>query len=141
MNLNKLETILAGEPVYRAKQARQAVFGLLIENWEEVRGLPKELRQKLAADFSLDINAEIFISDNGDSAKALVALADGLKIETVLMRHDGRNTVCVSSQVGCPMGCSFCATGKMGFKRSLSAMEIVRQVLLFARILKKRVSG
>lgn len=144
MNLEKLNEILADQPAYRAKQAREAVFGLLIEDWEQARGLPKELRQELAADCPLDIGAEIFISRNGDSAKALITLADGLKIETVLMRHSGRqeagavrNTVCVSSQVGCPMGCVFCATGKMGFKRNLTAMEIIEQVLLFARLLKK----
>ncbi len=148
VDLSKLETILAGEPAYRAKQAREAVFGSLIDDWSQARELPENLRQKLAAECSLDINAEIFHSKDGASAKALITLADGAKIETVLMRHGsrpraslafqaGRNTVCVSSQVGCPMGCAFCATGKMGFKRNLSADEIAEQVLLFARILKK----
>jgi 23S rRNA (adenine2503-C2)-methyltransferase len=147
MELDKLEEVLAGEPAYRAGQAREAVFGSLIDNWEQARGLPRELRQKLVAECPLGINAEIFVSEDGDSSKALVVLADGLRIETVLMCHDGRrqaslagagrNTVCVSSQVGCPMGCVFCATGKMGFKRNLSTAEIVEQALLFARILKK----
>jgi len=68
----------------------------------------------------------------------LVYLADGLKIETVLMSHaGGRQTVCVSSQVGCALGCLFCATGKMGFKRNLTIMEIVEQVIFFARLVKK----
>lgn len=151
MNLEKLNEILADRPAYRAEQAGEAVFGSLIEDWEQARGLPKELRQELVAGCPLDISAEIFASRDGDSAKALITLADGLKIETVLMRHSGcqeagagRNTVCVSSQVGCPMGCAFCATGKMGFKRNLTAMEIIEQVLLFARLLKKenqRVAG
>jgi 23S rRNA (adenine2503-C2)-methyltransferase len=132
-----LVKILAGEPAYRIDQARAAVFGSLIDNWDQARGLPLELRQKLGAECPLEISAEIFVSEGGDSSKALVVLADGLRIETVLMRHDGRNTVCVSSQVGCPMGCVFCATGKMGFKRNLSTAEIIEQVLLFARILKK----
>ncbi|MBI4101644.1 MAG: 23S rRNA (adenine(2503)-C(2))-methyltransferase RlmN [Candidatus Nealsonbacteria bacterium] len=73
-----------------------------------------------------------------NNSKAILSLADDLKIESVLMRHsDGRNTVCVSSQVGCPLGCLFCATGKIGFKRNLDVWEIVRQVLFFARLLKK----
>ena len=77
------------------------------------------------------------VSKKEDSVKAKITLKDGLEIETVLMRHrDGRNTVCVSSQVGCPLGCLFCATGKMGFKRNLTAEEILEQVIFFARFLK-----
>lgn len=129
---------MAEQPGYRADQVREAVFKTLVEDWEQVRGLPKDLRQKLAQDCPLKIEAEIFSAPGGDSLKALLKLADGLEVETVLMRHqDNRNTVCVSSQVGCPMGCKFCATGKMGFKRNLSTMEIAQQVLLFARFLKK----
>ena len=71
--------------------------------------------------------------------KAGILLADGLAIETVLMKHtDKRNTICVSSQVGCPLGCEFCETGKMGLKRNLTASEIVEQVLFFARYLKNK---
>lgn len=138
MDFGKLEKILAGQPFYRAEQAKGAVLKLLAEDWGQVQSLPKELRQKLAQDFPLAIKAEVFSSQGGDSLKALVTFDDGLKAETVLMRHqDNRNTVCVSSQVGCPMGCSFCATGKMGFKRNLTASEIIEQVLFFARILRK----
>jgi 23S rRNA (adenine2503-C2)-methyltransferase len=137
MNLDKLETILKGYPAYRVNQAREAVLKSLIDDWGQAQGLPQDLRQKLGQDFPLGIGAEIFSSPDGDSLKALVAFADGLKAESVLMRHDNRNTVCVSSQIGCPMACSFCATGKMGFKRNLTAGEIIEQVLLFARVLKK----
>jgi 23S rRNA (adenine2503-C2)-methyltransferase len=137
MDFNKLDEILAGQPAYRIEQAREAVLKSLIDDWDQVQGLPKDLRQKLGQGSPLGINAEIFSSQGGDSLKALVTFSDGLKAETVLMRHrDDRNTVCVSSQVGCPMGCSFCATGKMGFKRNLTASEIIEQVLFFARILK-----
>lgn len=137
VNLKKLEKILADQPVYRAKQAKEAVFRLLIDDWEQVRGLPKGLRAVLAKECSLAINAKIFSSAAGDSIKAIITFNDGLKAETVLMRHQNRNTVCVSSQIGCPMGCLFCATGKMEFKRNLSADEIIEQILLVARILKK----
>ncbi|MFA5067203.1 MAG: 23S rRNA (adenine(2503)-C(2))-methyltransferase RlmN [Candidatus Izemoplasmatales bacterium] len=138
MDFTKLEEILAGQPAYRFEQARAAVIKSLIDDWNQAQGLPKELRRYLAQSFPLGINAEIFSAQGGDSLKALLALSDGLKVETVLMRHEGgRNTVCVSSQVGCPMGCIFCATGKMGFKRNLTASEIIEQVLIFGRILKK----
>ena len=146
MDISKLDDILREEPAYRAQQAREAVFKLLADDWSQVQGLPLSLRDKLAAGCSLAIAAEIFNAKDGQSSKALITLADGKKIETVLMRHDsrqsaipagaGRNTVCVSSQVGCPMGCVFCATGKLGFSRNLSASEIVEQVVLFARLLK-----
>lgn len=137
MDLSKLEKILAGCPAYRAGQAKEAIYKSLIGDWNEAVALPLELRRQLKEKCPLGVKAEIFNSEDGNSAKALIILADGLKIETVLMRHDGRNTVCVSSQVGCPMGCVFCATGRMGFKRNLTVAEIIEQVLLFAQILKK----
>ncbi|MFA6375935.1 MAG: 23S rRNA (adenine(2503)-C(2))-methyltransferase RlmN [Candidatus Paceibacterota bacterium] len=138
MDFTRLEEILAGQPAYRVEQAREAVIKSLIDDWNQAQGFPKELRHNLAQSFPLAINAEIFSSQEGDSLKALLTLSDGLKVETVLMRHqDDRNTVCVSSQVGCPMGCIFCATGKMGFKRNLTESEIIEQVLIFGRMLKK----
>ncbi len=136
MEISKISEALAGEPAYRLKQIDQAVFQDLVEDWNAVTGLPKALREKLSHVCPLDIKAEVFTSDKKDSVKALLTLSDGLLIETVLMRHEGRNTVCVSSQVGCPMRCTFCATGKMGLTRNLTADEIVSQVLFFSRYLK-----
>lgn len=136
MNLNKLQEIIKNEPFYRIKQIKKAVFQDLIENWQEATALPLVLRQKLNENCSLCINAKIFSSE--DSEKILLELEDGLRVESVIMRHkDSRNTVCVSSQVGCPLNCSFCATGKMGFKRNLDYWEIIEQVLFFGRYLKK----
>lgn len=136
MDLSKLEEILKDQPGYRIDQAREAILRSLISDWQGVVGLPQDIRKRLEQDFSLEINAKIFSSQGGDSLKALVTLSDGLKVETVLMRHqDGRNTVCVSSQIGCPMACAFCATGRMGLKRNLMWYEIIEQVVLFARIL------
>lgn len=137
MNIEKLETSLKGEPAFRLKQAKQAVFIDLIDSWDRATTFNLALRDKLNEECSLEIKAEVFKSQDKNSLKAMIQLADGLKVETVLLKHaDGRNTVCVSSQVGCPMGCLFCATGKMGFKRNLTAEEIVEQVLLWARQLK-----
>lgn len=136
MNLENLKSVLKNQPKFRYKQVDQAIYHDLIEKWEEATNLPLNLRKELEAECPLEIKAEI--SGRGDSIKALLTLRDGLKIETVLMKHkDERNTVCVSSQVGCPMGCLFCATGKIGFKRNLEASEIVEQVLFFSRFLNK----
>jgi len=138
MNLDNLEKILEKEPKYRQKQANSAIFSNLIENWQDASFFSLELRQELNRECGLSIRAEIFDSKTKDSVKARITLKDGLKIESVLMRHsDGRNTVCVSCQVGCALGCQFCATGQMGFKRNLDYFEIIEQVLFFARQLKK----
>lgn len=138
MDLNNLEKILKTEPKYRLKQAKEAVFKNLLCDWNKASFLPQPLREKLNKECSLSINAQTLVSKTKDSIKARITLKDGLLVESVLMRHkDGRNTVCVSSQVGCPLGCQFCATGKMGFKRNLEPIEIVEQVIFFSRYLKK----
>lgn len=145
MNLSNLEKIFGGKPSFYLKEAKKAVFGNLIEDWTEATTLPSDLRNILNQKCPLNINAKIAVSKN-KTAKLLVELRDGLKIESVLMRYEAlrqaqgkahRNTVCVSSQVGCPLGCLFCATGRMGFKRNLETEEIIEQVLFFARYLKK----
>ena len=135
MDLSSLSKVLADQPAYRYRQVREAVFKQLLDNWEEAKNLPQELREKLSAACPLEIKAEE--SKDRRSAKAVIRLNDGNIIESVLINNnDGRHTVCVSSQVGCPVGCDFCATGKIGFKRNLTAEEIVEQVLYFARQLK-----
>jgi len=138
MNFAQLKEVLKKEPQYRLKQAKKALFQDLIGDWSEAKILPQALREELNEKCPIEISAETFISKDKRTIKALITLKDGLKIETVLMRHrDGRNTICVSSQVGCPLKCSFCATGKMGFKRNLDSFEIVEQILFFARYLKQ----
>ena len=138
MDFENLYSVLKNEPKYRLKQAQTAIFVDLAENWIDVSNLSLATREKLNQDCPLEIKAETLISGQGNSVKALIRLKDGLKIETVLLEHGvGRNTVCLSSQVGCPLGCLFCATGKMGFKRNLTVMEIVEQAVYFARLLKK----
>jgi len=142
MNLERLKEVLEGMPAFREKQIMQFIFKNFVEDFDEMLSLPKDLREELKGKCSLKIIAEEFVSDNKDTVKALISLEDGEKIEAVLMRHDdGRNTVCVSCQVGCPMGCAFCATGKMGLTRNLTMFEILEQVLFFARYLKKEDSS
>jgi len=136
MNLKLLNNLLKNEPKYRLKQVYKVLFVDFISNWQEATVLPVSLREKLNQEFPLTIKAEIYRSKNKSTIKTLVELQDGLKVEAVLMRHGSRNTVCLSSQVGCPLGCKFCATGAMGFKRNLRVGEIINQYLYLARYLK-----
>ncbi len=138
MDLSKLEKILENEPGFRYKQVKNILFKNLISSWQEATNLPKKLREKLSQEVSLDIKADLLESSDDHTGKALIYLKDGNNIETVLMRHKDRNTVCVSSQIGCNMGCDFCLTGQMGLKRNLNAEEIVEQVLFWSRYLKEK---
>ncbi|MDD3170368.1 MAG: 23S rRNA (adenine(2503)-C(2))-methyltransferase RlmN [Candidatus Paceibacterota bacterium] len=139
MNWKKLEEILKSEPGYRSNQVKKLIFHDLIEGWDQATNLSLSLREKLKKEVLLDIKAKLFKSKDKQTIKGLIELENGLKIETVLMlRNDKRSTVCVSSQVGCPLDCLFCATGKMGFQRNLTHWEILEQVLLFTRYLKKK---
>ncbi|MGI8709589.1 MAG: 23S rRNA (adenine(2503)-C(2))-methyltransferase RlmN [Acidimicrobiales bacterium] len=121
--------LLAGEPRYRADQVWQGLYdhGSEPDEWSN---LPKSLRRDLTAALppALQHRAES-VSHDGQTVKWLWALADGHQVETVLMHYPGRSTVCVSSQAGCAMACSFCATGQAGFDRHLTAGEIVEQVV------------
>jgi len=138
MDLIQFQRLFNKEPRYRLEQAKKALFCDLIQNWQEATALPLILRKELNKKWPIEISVKTFVSKDKKTTKALLTLKDGLKIETVLMRHkDKRNTICVSSQVGCPLNCSFCATGKIGFERNLEVWEIVEQVLFFARYLKK----
>lgn len=125
-------------PSFREKQIRKAYFNELRKDWSDVSVLAKDLREKFAETVAWNDVSELRISKTKDTIKVALKSRDGEAIEAVLIKHgDGRRTVCVSSQVGCPMRCSFCATGKSGFKRNLEAGEIIDQVLYFARILKE----
>jgi 23S rRNA (adenine2503-C2)-methyltransferase len=138
MDLSKLNEIFNSEKPYRLKQAKKSLFVDLIENWDKATIFSLSLRERLNELCPVEIKGKIFFSKDKKTGKALIILKDNLKIESVLMRHkDGRNTLCLSSQVGCPLKCSFCATGRAGFKRNLEIFEIVEQVLFFARYLKK----
>lgn len=139
MTIEKLQQVLIGQASFRLKQAIRLVFVDLIDNWEKASVFPLELRKKLNQECPLEIQADFFISKEQKSGKAIIYLSDGLKIETALMSHkDGRNTICISSQVGCPLACKFCATGKMGFSRNLDYSEILLQIIFWGRFLKNK---
>lgn len=126
-----------GEPAFRARQIWQGLYKNLYESPEQFSSLPKSLREKMAASLAFGgLEAALKLdSSDGQTRKTLFKLKDGRLIEAVLMRYDKRRTLCISTQVGCAMGCTFCATGQMGFTRHLSSGEIVAQVLYYARLL------
>jgi 23S rRNA (adenine2503-C2)-methyltransferase len=137
MDLKLLVDTLAlhGEPSFRAKQVwKWAASGA--RSYEEMTNLPLALRETLARELpisSLSLNSEAHARDG--TVKALFATVDGRPLEAVLMRYrDGRRSICVSSQSGCPLTCTFCATGQMRFGRNLTASEILDQALHFRRI-------
>lgn len=123
------------EKPYRANQVFHWVQARAVQSWQQMTNLSVTLREKLAANFNL-VPLKLMkeqVSRDG-TRKYLWELADGELIESVLLFHEGdytrkRTTLCLSTQVGCPMGCGFCATGKLRFKRNLTAGEIVSQVL------------
>lgn len=141
-SLAELKTLLAswGEPSYRARQIWQGLYQQLWNTPQQFSHLPTALRNRLDEEFrfsTLNPQQELF-SDDRETVKVLFRLPDNFAIETVLMRYERRRTLCVSTQSGCAMGCVFCATGQMGYKRNLSSGEIVEQVLYFARRLQQQ---
>ena len=125
--------LLEGEPRYRVDQVWHGLWseGQAID---AITTVPKALRARLGEQFrpSLDVVNDVQ-SDHGATRKWVFRLHDGSTIETVLMSYEDRVTVCVSSQAGCAMGCTFCATGQAGFTRQLTAGEVLEQVMFAAR--------
>jgi 23S rRNA (adenine2503-C2)-methyltransferase len=124
-----------GEPSYRTDQLYAWVYKSLASRFEDMLNLPHSFRQQLEESATLHLltTLEEVSSASGLARKVLFSLGDGETIESVLLLYDRRRSVCVSTQVGCPVGCPFCATGQSGFVRNLSPGEIVDQVLFFAR--------
>ncbi len=120
-----------GQPAYRAKQIWRQIYQRGVTNPAEMSDLPAYLRNRLA-EFSTAMSdpVEFQTSADGSTSKALLKLQDEELIETVLIRSKPRDTVCLSSQGGCAMGCVFCATGLQGLRRQLTAGEIMRQAIL-----------
>lgn len=114
---------------YRITQIKENYFSGKFKTFSEMSNISKELRGQLSASFDYMSVKEMKLIDSKSSHKVALKLKDESIIESVLMEYRGWNTVCVSTQVGCAMGCQFCATGKMGFKRDLTAEEIVDQII------------
>ncbi len=125
----------SGEPAFRARQIHGAVYAGRASGWDDLTALPKALRTDLAARiaFGLPEVSTVYVSGDG-THRYLLGLGDGRTVETVFMPEENRDTICISSQVGCPVDCRFCLTAQMGLERSLTAGEIVGQVMLLARL-------
>ena len=141
LTYGELEKILVQEfkqPSFRIKQIWSGVYKHLWYQPDEFVNIPKTLRDQLFSRFSFESLSPVqnLKSTDQETEKILFELKDNKAIETVLMKYNQRRTLCISTQVGCAMGCVFCATGQMGFKRNLSSGEIVEQVLYYARQLK-----
>ncbi|MEZ5075849.1 MAG: 23S rRNA (adenine(2503)-C(2))-methyltransferase RlmN [Solirubrobacterales bacterium] len=137
MDRELLRTTLAGdgEPRYRSSQVWEWL-SRGARSYAEMTNLPAPLRERLAAAVPLStLTVETEAKSDDGTVKALFRTADGRPLEAVLMRYrDGRRSVCLSSQSGCPLTCTFCATGQMQFGRNLSADEILDQALHFRRV-------
>jgi 23S rRNA (adenine2503-C2)-methyltransferase len=135
MEVSELRQMLpAGEPAYRAEQLYRAIYHGKVDRLVQISTLPERLRTELAENTELGLPALAARYESADGTRRyLLSLADGRTVETVFMPEPDRDTVCISSQVGCPVDCKFCMTALMGLERSLTAGEIVAQVLFVAR--------
>jgi 23S rRNA (adenine2503-C2)-methyltransferase len=135
MELTELQNALGpDQPPFRARQLFDALYRQAVQDLSEVSTLPKGLKNQLLTSFTAGFPAIERRYDSLDGTRRyLLRLSDNRTVETVLMPEESRDTICISSQVGCPVDCRFCLTALMGLERNLSAGEIVGQVLLVAR--------
>ncbi|MBQ7102497.1 MAG: 23S rRNA (adenine(2503)-C(2))-methyltransferase RlmN [Anaerotignum sp.] len=145
MNITELEDLLKelGEPKFRAKQIFDWLHAKQVHRFEEMTNLSKGLREKLAETASIN-GVEIvrkLVSQIDGTRKYLFALSDGAIIESVLMKYEHGNTVCISTQVGCRMGCKFCASTLDGVERGLTAGEMLSQIYAIQKDCGERVHG
>jgi 23S rRNA (adenine2503-C2)-methyltransferase len=141
----ELETLVkeAGIPAFRARQLLQWVYGSKVDDWSRMANIPASVREQLQSlvRFPVLKLSKVAESTDEQTTKFLWELPDGLKVESVLIRAPGRQTVCVSSQVGCPARCAFCASGRYGLVRNLEAGEIAEQVWHINRLLQAEGSS
>lgn len=146
MRLEELESLMTELKAtkFRAKQIHNWIYSKSISTIDEMTNLSKDFREKLKETAVVtDTKIKVKQISKDGTIKYLVEYPDGECVETVLMRFDNRAnlTACVSSQVGCAVNCSFCATGKSGFKRNLTAKEIIEQVLTIQRVTGLKVTN
>lgn len=142
LDLNKAELAeelkKLNQPAFRAKQILEGIYKHRYADFSAFGNIPNSLKTELDANFLIDpiVSSESIVSRDKKTVKYLFEVQQGNRIETVLMKYSDRNTVCISTQVGCPMGCVFCSTGQMGFTRNLSSGEILGQILFVMRTLE-----
>jgi 23S rRNA (adenine2503-C2)-methyltransferase len=143
MDFADLREVLGSDhPAYRVKQIYEALYRNPVSEFAQMTALPARLRDDLAGRHAIGLPgvAQVYRSADG-TLRYLLDLADGKTVETVLMPEGERDTICISSQVGCPVDCKFCMTALLGLERSLTPGEIVGQVLLVARENRLRQDG
>ncbi|MDR7543316.1 MAG: 23S rRNA (adenine(2503)-C(2))-methyltransferase RlmN [Armatimonadota bacterium] len=145
LTLEELQAVAValGERPYRGRQLARWIYARRAASAAEMTDLPSAWRERLASETTLSRLRLLLRADaaSDGTTKVLLGLQDGRTIESVLLRYDdGRRTACVSTQVGCGMGCTFCATGLAGLVRNLTAGEIVDQVLLLAQETGERIT-
>jgi 23S rRNA (adenine2503-C2)-methyltransferase len=137
LSAEQIATLLGDEPPYRVRQVWENLYRRALTP-DEMTDLPLALRQRLSEETASLAPTARVECDSGQTVKHLHTLADGVRIESVVMRYPNRTTVCVSTQAGCAMACQFCATGQAGFARHLTAGEIVGQVIEGQRAARPR---
>lgn len=144
LTLEELQDLVKelGQPAFRAKQLNEWIHDKNVCSFDEMTNLPAALREKLSERFSFNVPVVLVkqVSKDG-SRKYLLQFSDGVSVETVGMPNRNKLAVCISSQAGCATGCAFCATGLAGLSRSLTAQEMVDQVLHVARDFGERVTS
>lgn len=137
--------IVNGFKKYNAYQIMRWVYFYQNFDFLKMTDIPKSLREILTGNFNAElpniINSTYEKDTNGDSIKYLIELNDNKTIESVLINYANRKTLCVSSQIGCKMGCTFCETAGLGFARNLSSGEILSQILLISRDIKEKITN
>ena len=141
-SLSELQLVEASKAMgfasFRSKQLIHWLFEKRVSSLDLMTNLPKDMKSKLAVEFDWSLPKVVTAEDAEDGASKLLLEVDGGKVvESVILRHEGRTSLCVSSQVGCKLACSFCQTGKLGFFRNLSSGEIIGQFLVAQNILNK----
>lgn len=139
LNLEKLTVLITslGLPKFRAKQIIEWMYLKHVSSFEQMTNLPKDLREKLSREFTIERakSWDRLDSSDGRTTKFLLQFGDGIGVETVLMRQSYGNSICVSSQAGCNMGCTFCASTLHGMARNLSTGEILAQAMFIQELL------
>jgi len=142
--INKLtaQMVAEGQKPYRAIQLYTWIYEKKARSFDEMTDVSLKFREVLKAKYTLDLPSTYLKQESQDGTiKLLISLSDGAKVETVLMRYSYGNAVCVSSQVGCNMGCSFCSSGRLGKQRNLTVDEMMAQILIINQILQDEAQG
>ena len=145
LDFNELQSLITelGEPKFRAKQVYEWIHKKLVKSYDEMTNVPLKLRNKLEERLPFTEITEVARKDSasGDTSKFVFKLYDGYVIESVLMKYRYGNSVCISSQVGCRMGCTFCASTLLGLSRQLAPSEMLSQIYTIQRETGERVSN